>query len=93
MDMIFTDKTDWQLYFRLFLLNWCLDWSRWLFSWIWSLWKDGVKENRMNELGLLFWDFSDEQILKDMENVIRTIEFYIWEYENTPPPLKRELEV
>jgi hypothetical protein len=37
--------------------------------------------------------FSDEQILKDMENVIRAIEFYIWEYENTPQPLSRELEV
>jgi hypothetical protein len=56
MDMIFTDKTDWQLYFRLFLLRidaW--DWSRWLFSWILEVYeKDGVKENRMNELGLLF---------------------------------------
>jgi hypothetical protein len=32
------------------------------------------------------------RILKDMENVIRAIEFYIGEYENTlPPPLKREL--
>jgi hypothetical protein len=42
----------------------------------------------MNELGLLFW-FSDEQILKDMENVIRTIEFYIWGEKHTPAPLKR----
>jgi hypothetical protein len=38
--------------------------------------------------------FSDEQILKDMENVMRAIEFYIWEMKNTPQPLSRgELEV
>jgi hypothetical protein len=30
------------------------------------------EENRMNELGLLF-EISDEQVLKDMENVVRTV--------------------
>jgi hypothetical protein len=59
MDMIFTDKTDWQLYFRLLLRIDAWDWSRWLFSWIFEVYeKDGVKENRMNELGLLFWDLA-----------------------------------
>jgi very-short-patch-repair endonuclease len=49
--------------------------------------KDGVKENRMNELGIAVLRFSDEQVLKDMENVIRIIEFYILEYEkHTPGP-------
>jgi hypothetical protein len=56
MDMIFTDKTDWQLYFRLFLLR--ID--AWIevdgYSHEKFMKKDGVKENRMNELGLLFWD-------------------------------------
>jgi hypothetical protein len=43
-------------------------------------------------IGIAVLRFSDEQILKDMENVIRTIEFYIWD-ENTPQPLSRgELE-
>jgi hypothetical protein len=46
-----------------------------------------VKEKRMNELGLLFWDL-DEQVLKDMENVIRVWVLY-FEYENTPRPLSR----
>jgi hypothetical protein len=43
-------------------------------------------KTEMNELGLLFWDSSDEQILKDMGNVIRTIEFYIWEMKTHPSP-------
>lgn len=49
--------------------------------------KDTVKERRMNELGISVLRFSDEQVLKDMENVIRAIEFYIEEYEkHTPSP-------
>ncbi|MGO4819435.1 endonuclease domain-containing protein [Flavobacterium sp. W22_SRS_FP1] len=52
--------------------------------------KDGVKEKRMNELGISVLRFSDEQVLKDMENVIRAIEFYIFEYEkHTPSPRNR----
>ncbi|TRX01044.1 endonuclease domain-containing protein [Flavobacterium gawalongense] len=43
--------------------------------------KDILKENRINELGITILRFSDEQVLKDMENVLRAIEFYIWEYE------------
>ncbi|WP_091430563.1 endonuclease domain-containing protein [Flavobacterium degerlachei] len=54
--------------------------------------KDGVKENRMNELGIAVLRFSDEQVLKDMENVIRAIEFYIFEYEkHTPSPYNSRL--
>ena len=49
--------------------------------------KDGVKEKRMNELGITVLRFSDEQVLKDMENVIRAIEFFIYEFEkHTPNP-------
>ena len=50
--------------------------------------KDEVKERRMNELGITILRFSDEQVLKDMENVIRAIEFFIYEFEkqHTPNP-------
>ena len=49
--------------------------------------KDCIKEKRMNEFGITILRFSDEQVLKDMENVLRAIEFYIYEYENhTPSP-------
>jgi hypothetical protein len=70
VDMIFTGKTDWQLYFRLFLSRidaW--DWSRWLFSWIFEVYeKDGGRKTE--RIGIAVLRFSDEQVLKDMENVI-----------------------
>ena len=41
----------------------------------------------MNELVISVLRFSDEQVLKDMKNLIRAIEFYIVEYEKlTPSP-------
>ena len=49
--------------------------------------RDEVKEKRMNELGITILRFSDEQVLKDMENVIRAIEFFIFEYEKHTPDL------
>jgi len=49
--------------------------------------KDTKKEKRMNELGVTVLRFSDEQVLKDMENVIRALEDYIYEFEkHTPGP-------
>ena len=49
--------------------------------------KDGLKEKRMNELGISVLRFSDFEVLNDMENVLRAIEFYIEEYEkHTPNP-------
>ena len=49
--------------------------------------KDTVKEKRMNELGIAVLRFSDEEVQKDMENVLRAIEFYITEFEeHTPSP-------
>lgn len=49
--------------------------------------KDTVKEKRMKELGINVLRFSDEQVQKDMENVLRAIEFYITEFEkHTPSP-------
>ena len=41
----------------------------------------------MNELGVTVLRFSDYQVLKDTENVIRAIEFFIEEFEkHTPNP-------
>jgi very-short-patch-repair endonuclease len=49
--------------------------------------KDGIKEKRMNQLGITVLRFSDDQVLNEMENVIRAIESYIFEYEkHTPNP-------
>jgi very-short-patch-repair endonuclease len=44
----------------------------------------------MNELGIAILRFSDEQVLKDMENVMRAVEFYIWEYEKNTPGSAQE---
>jgi very-short-patch-repair endonuclease len=44
----------------------------------------------MNELGIAVLRFSDEQILKDMENVIRAVEFIFGNMKNTLTPLSRE---
>jgi len=49
--------------------------------------KDVKKEKRLNELGIEVLRFSDDQVLKDMENVIGALEFYIYEFEkHTPSP-------
>jgi very-short-patch-repair endonuclease len=49
--------------------------------------KDVVKEAKMNEFGIMVLRFSDHQVMKDMENVIRAIEQYITEFEeHTPNP-------
>jgi len=49
--------------------------------------RDGIKEKRMNELGITVLRFSDDEVLNEMENVLRAIEFYIFEYEkHTPNP-------
>jgi len=53
--------------------------------------KDTKKEKRMNELGITVLRFSDEQVLKDLENVIRALEDYIYEFEkHTPDPSQEE---
>ena len=50
--------------------------------------KDIVKEKRMNELGITILRFSDFEVLRDMENVIRAIEFYILAFEKTNTSLE-----
>ena len=47
--------------------------------------KDIIKEKRLNELGIHVLRFSDNQVLKDMENVLLAIEYFIFEYEKTHP--------
>ena len=52
--------------------------------------KDLIKEKKMNELGITVLRFSDYQVLKDTENVIRQLLFLLKNLRNTPPtPLKR----
>ena len=49
--------------------------------------KDIVKEKRMNALGISVLRFTDREVLGDMENVLRAIEFFISEHEkHTPNP-------
>ena len=49
--------------------------------------KDVKKEGVMNMLGIHILRFSDEQVLKDTDNVIRAIEWYIVNFEeHTPDP-------
>ena len=47
--------------------------------------KDIIKEKRLNELGIHVLRFSDHQVLKDMENVLLAIEYFIFEFEKTHP--------
>ncbi|MEZ4970872.1 MAG: DUF559 domain-containing protein [Flavobacteriaceae bacterium] len=44
--------------------------------------KDVIKEGKMNSLGITILRFTDNQILRDMENVLRAIEGYIRDYED-----------
>ena len=50
--------------------------------------KDVKKTKRLNELKIYVLRFSDNQIMNDINNVIRTIEDYIYRFEEngfTPP--------
>lgn len=44
--------------------------------------KDNKKTKRLKELGIEVLRFSDEQILKDTDNLLRVIEDYIDRFEN-----------
>ena len=55
--------------------------------------KDRIREQRLNDLGLHVLRFSDFQVLNDMENVMRALEFYIAEFEkHTPNPSQEGTE-
>jgi very-short-patch-repair endonuclease len=43
--------------------------------------KDALKEQKLNELGFTVVRFSDNQVMNDIENVIRTIENFILDFE------------
>ena len=43
---------------------------------------DLKKEMKLNKLGVTVLRFSDNQVLKDMTNVLRSIEWFIFEFEN-----------
>jgi very-short-patch-repair endonuclease len=47
--------------------------------------KDVTKEARLNDLGIQVLRFSDDQVLKDMQNVLIAIEYYIFEFEKHTP--------
>jgi very-short-patch-repair endonuclease len=62
--------------------------------------KDRIKETRLNELGLNVLRFPDEDVFRNINNVLRTIETYVegfermdlraFDYVNTPlNPLSR----
>ena len=44
--------------------------------------KDKKKEKRLNELGVYVIRFEDKKVYFDMDNVLRTIEIYINDYES-----------
>jgi len=49
--------------------------------------KDVKKEVELKKYGITTLRFSDYQVLRDMENVLRAIEFFIYEFEkHTPNP-------
>ncbi len=43
--------------------------------------KDAIKESELNRVGLKVLRFSDDEVMQDIENVLRMIEKYIEEFE------------
>lgn len=50
--------------------------------------KDAIKERELKKIGLNVLRFEDDEVMNDIENVLRTIEIYIqqFESEHTPNP-------
>ena len=46
--------------------------------------KDKIKENELNKIGLNVLRFEDDEVMNDIENVLRTIEIYIHNFEANP---------
>ncbi len=46
---------------------------------------DSKRQRELEKLGLSFLRFRDEEVKKDIANVLRTIEAYILEWEEQPP--------
>lgn len=49
--------------------------------------KDKKKEKKLNELGIYVLRFHDEEVMKDIDNVIRVIEKYMDDFELIHPPV------
>ena len=47
--------------------------------------KDLKKEQKMNELGIKILRFQDDEVYFDIDNVLRSIENYIRDFEKTHP--------
>ena len=47
--------------------------------------KDLKKEQKMNELGIKVLRFQNDEVYFDIENVLRSIENYILDFEKTHP--------
>ena len=45
--------------------------------------KDAIKEKRLNELGIIILRFPDNHVMDDLENVLRAIECYILDLEES----------
>lgn len=48
--------------------------------------KDIIKEKKLNELGIYVLRFHDEEVMNDIDNVIRVIEKYMDNFELGHPP-------
>ncbi len=46
---------------------------------------DIVRQQKLEEIGFSVLRFSDDEVLKDMDNVVRTIENYIQNYKSDHP--------
>lgn len=51
--------------------------------------KDDIRQKKLEEQSLHFLRFRETEVRRDMENVIRTIENYIFEYEESHPDVLR----
>ncbi len=49
--------------------------------------KDKIKERRLVELGINVMRFNDNEVMDDIVNVLRTIENYVLNWEETHPRL------
>ena len=45
---------------------------------------DKQKEKRLNELEIIVLRFQDDEVMNDIDNVLRSIAFYIEEFQHTP---------
>ena len=49
--------------------------------------KDKIKEQKLKELGIYMLRFNDEEVMKDIDNVVRVIEKYMDIFELKHPPV------